>query len=56
MKKTAPAIVPRVDNAESYRQLQRLRKMVKQAETRVPLKMNLTRSSSRINPQRRYSA
>jgi hypothetical protein len=51
MKRAAPKIVPKVDIAESYRQLQRLRKMVKQAEARVPLKIKPT-SSPRSNSQR----
>jgi hypothetical protein len=48
-----PEITPRVDIEKIYRQLTRLRKMVKRAEgfVRKP-----ARSSSRINPQRRHQA
>jgi hypothetical protein len=56
MKRAAPEITLKVDIAKSYRQLQRLRKMVKQAEARVPLKTKTALSNSRINPQRGYQA
>jgi hypothetical protein len=60
MNKPSPpatsTVCPKIDIAKTYLQLQRLRRLVQQAESSQVTQPDLSNAVSRINPQRRHQA